>query len=53
MFMSQGYCVKCKVKTEMINEQMVPINNPKRIGAKRIAGTCKICGCKMSLMVGK
>lgn len=41
--MTVAYCVKCKAKKEMSNEQAVTMKNGKP--AKK--GTCPDCGCGM------
>ncbi len=38
-----GYCVKCKTKREMQNEQKITMKN----GKPATKGTCPTCGTKM------
>ena len=38
-----GYCVKCKAKQEMKDEQKVTLKN----GKPATKGTCPVCGTKM------
>lgn len=44
----EAYCVKCRTKRDMQNEQLVPMKN----GKKSIQGTCPTCGTKMSRIAG-
>ena len=46
--MTQGYCVKCKAKAEMINEKETTMKN----GRKAMKGTCKKCGTGMYKILG-
>jgi len=41
--MTEAYCVKCKKKREMQNEEQVIMKN----GRKAVKGVCPICGTKM------
>ncbi len=47
--MSQAYCVKCKAKRDMQNEQQVTMKN----GRKAAKGTCPVCGTGMYKILGK
>lgn len=38
-----AYCVKCREKREMTNEQAVKMKN----GKDATKGTCPVCGCGM------
>ncbi|KKR18843.1 MAG: hypothetical protein UU65_C0001G0233 [candidate division CPR2 bacterium GW2011_GWC1_41_48] len=38
-----GYCVKCKAKQEMKDEEKVTLKN----GKPATKGTCPVCGTKM------
>ncbi|MBI2644133.1 MAG: hypothetical protein HYW95_01335 [Candidatus Wildermuthbacteria bacterium] len=51
--MAEAYCVKCKAKREMKNEQRTEIN--ARGGKKRPAlkGSCPVCGTKMMRILPK
>ena len=44
----QGYCVKCKSKTDMKDEKNVVMKN----GRKALTGKCTSCGTKMFKIVG-
>ncbi|MEA2003994.1 MAG: DUF5679 domain-containing protein [archaeon] len=41
--MTEAYCVKCKAKKEMKDEEKITMKNGRP--AKR--GTCPVCGTKM------
>jgi len=41
--MTEAYCVKCKAKREMKNEETVTMKNGKK--AKK--GVCPVCGTSM------
>jgi len=45
----QGYCVKCREKREMSNEERVVMKN----GRPAVKGTCPACGTKMFRIVKK
>lgn len=45
----QAYCVKCKAKKDMKDEQEVTMKN----GRKAIKGKCPICGTGMYCIIGK
>ena len=47
--MATGYCVKCKSKKEMSNEQQVTLKN----GRKAVKGKCPACGTSMFRILGK
>ena len=38
-----GYCVKCKLKSKIVNEKVVKTTNGKRA----LSGECVKCGTKM------
>lgn len=40
---TSAYCVKCKEKREMTNEQQVTMKN----GKPAVKGTCPVCGTGM------
>ena len=44
-----GYCVKCKAKKEMKDEQAVVMKN----GRNAVKGKCSICGTGMYKIVKK
>lgn len=44
----KGYCLKCKNERDMENANTVQTN-----GRKRLQGTCKTCGTKISVFVKK
>jgi len=50
--MTEGYCVKCKAKSEMQDAKEVTMNG--KGGKKRTAmtGTCSKCGTKMFRIMG-
>ena len=43
-----AYCVKCKAKQEMKNEQVVTMKN----GRNAVKGECPKCGTKMFSILG-
>ena len=47
--MATGYCVKCKSKKEMKNEQQVTLKN----GRQAVKGKCPACGTSMFRILGK
>lgn len=47
--MTEGYCMKCKIKREMIN--IKEVKNKKRL--RMAKGECSVCGCKMCRILGK
>lgn len=47
--MSEGYCVKCKAKKEIIN----PAEETMKNGRKAIKGKCPTCGTVMFKILGK
>ena len=51
--MSIGYCVKCKEKREMKNEEIVVMENKRVPGLKRIKGNCTVCNTNMSKIIGR
>jgi hypothetical protein len=42
--MPDGYCVKCKVKQEMVNPESVVFKN----GRNAFQGNCPVCGTRMT-----
>ena len=44
-----AYCVKCKAKREMKDEQEVTMKN----GRKAVKGKCPVCGTGMYSILGK
>ena len=40
---TNAYCVKCKAKRDMSNEQMITMKK----GKPATQGTCPVCGTKM------
>ena len=47
--MTEGYCVKCKAKTEMTKTEAVTMKN----GRKAMKGKCPTCGTGMYKILGK
>lgn len=47
--MAEGYCVKCKAKSEMANASEVTMKN----GRRAMKGTCSKCGTGMYKILGK
>lgn len=47
--MSEGYCVKCKAKKEIVNAMEETMKN----GRKAIKGKCPTCGTVMFKILGK
>lgn len=46
--MAEGYCVKCRKKSEMVDTQDVTMSN----GKKAMRGKCRTCGTGMYKIVG-
>ena len=46
--MSEGYCVKCKAKKEIIN----PVEETMKNGRKAIKGKCPTCSTVMFKILG-
>ena len=44
----QGYCVKCKAKSEMVNTEEVTMKN----GRKAMKGKCETCNTGMYKILG-
>jgi len=44
-----GYCVKCKEKREMLEEERVTMKN----GRPAMKGKCSVCGCGMYKILPK
>ena len=47
--MAIGWCVKCKSKQEMINEEQTSTKK----GVPMVRGNCKVCNTKMCKIGGK
>lgn len=47
--MTQGYCVKCKAKQEITNEERITMKN----GKPAIKGKCPACGTGMFKILPK
>ena len=45
----EGYCVKCKSKKEMKNEEKVTLKNERQA----VKGKCPDCGTSMFKILGK
>ena len=45
----EGYCVKCKSKKEMKNEEKITLKN----GRQAVKGKCPDCGTAMFKILGK
>ncbi len=45
---TEAYCVKCREKREMKDEQEVTMKN----GRNAVQGICSVCGTKLFRMVG-
>ena len=46
--MTDGYCVKCKAKTEILDAKEVTMKN----GRKAVKGKCKTCGTGVYKILG-
>jgi Zn finger protein HypA/HybF involved in hydrogenase expression len=44
-----AYCVKCKAKRDMLDEQKVEMKG----GREAMQGKCPVCGTKMFRIMGK
>jgi RNase P subunit RPR2 len=44
-----GYCVKCRAKREISNEERTVMKN----GRPAVKGTCPVCGTKMYRIIKK
>ncbi len=51
--MSEAYCVKCKSKREMQNEEEVVMNGKGGTKRRALSGKCPECGTKMFRILGK
>lgn len=51
--MSEGYCVKCREKREMENEEEVEMNGKGGVKRRALKGKCPSCGTKMFKILGK
>jgi len=45
--MVEGYCVKCKEKREMKDDEVVIIEGKGGTKRRAATGTCPVCGTKM------
>jgi hypothetical protein len=50
---TEAYCVKCKQKREMKNEQEVEIKGKGGTTRKAMQGVCAVCGTKMFKILKK
>lgn len=48
-----AYCVKCKKKQEMKDEQIIEIKGKGNTTRKAVTGVCPVCGTKMFRILGK
>ena len=48
-----GYCVKCKAKQEMKNEQSVEMKGKGGTVRRAMTGECPACGTKMFKILAK
>jgi len=51
--MSEGYCVKCREKREMENEEEVEIRGKGDTKKRALTGTCPFCKKKIFKILGK
>ena len=51
--MAQGYCVKCKEKREIKDEEEVAMKGKGGVKRRALTGTCPVCGTKMYRILGK
>ena len=51
--MAQGYCVKCKEKREMKNEEEVEMKGKGDTKRRALTGHCPVCETKMYRILGK
>jgi len=51
--MSEAYCVKCKKKREMNNEEEVTMKGKGATKRRALKGICPVCGTKMFRILGK
>ncbi len=47
--MTQGYCVKCKAKQDIVNEERITMKN----GKPALKGKCPACGTGMFKILPK
>ncbi|MGB3988688.1 MAG: DUF5679 domain-containing protein [Minisyncoccales bacterium] len=45
--MAEAYCVKCKAKREVQNEEEVEMKGKGGVKRRALTGTCPVCGTKM------
>jgi hypothetical protein len=51
--MAEGYCVKCKAKSEMKDAKEVEMNGKGGTKRRAMTGTCVKCSTKMFKILGK
>jgi len=51
--MAEAYCVKCKKKREMKDEEEVTMKGKGGTTRRALKGTCPVCGTKMFRILGK
>ncbi len=51
--MTEAYCVKCKAKREMKDEQEVEMDGKGGVKRKALKGECPECQTKMFRILGK
>ena len=49
---TQGYCVKCKAKRDMVGEKEVEMKGRGDSKRRAMTGTCEKCGTKMFKILG-
>ena len=47
--MADAYCLKCKKKCEIKNEEI----KTNKKGTRYISGNCKVCNCKVNKFIKK
>jgi len=45
--MAEAYCLKCKAKREVQNEEEVEMKGKGGVKRRALTGTCPVCGTKM------
>ena len=50
---TEAYCVKCKKKQPMKDEQVIEIKGKGGTKRKAVQGVCPVCGTKMFKILGK
>lgn len=51
--MTEAYCVKCKAKQEMKDEEEVEMKGKGGMKRRALKGECPKCGTKMFRILGK